>query len=216
MTPLDFMEFRDFLSTASGFQSLQFRLIENKLGIKLTHRVKYNQGYSHVFKKSSIDGERVRLSETEPSLSELLQKWLERTPGLEVNGFDFWGKFKSSVNAFLTEKEDAAKVFLFVLITKYFLGKLFLQLEEVEAVRTYQLMDISKRREVYQTIFDETAHNALVSRGERTFTYKALQGAIMITLYRDEPRFNQPHQMLTLLMDIDSYITKWRCKINSI
>lgn len=34
----------------------------------------------------------------------------------------------------------------------------------------------------------------------------------MITFYRDEPRFNQPHQLLSLLMDIDSLITKWRCK----
>jgi len=33
MTPLDFMEFRDYLAPSSGFQSLQFRLIENKLGI---------------------------------------------------------------------------------------------------------------------------------------------------------------------------------------
>lgn len=84
----------------------------------------------------------------------------------------------------------------------------------MEAIRSKRLLDISKRREVYQTIFEESAHDALVSRGERTFTYKALQGAIMITLYRDEPRFNQPHQILALLMDIDSYITKWRCKID--
>ena len=33
MTPLDFMDFRNYLSPASGFQSLQFRLLENKLGI---------------------------------------------------------------------------------------------------------------------------------------------------------------------------------------
>jgi tryptophan 2,3-dioxygenase len=33
MTPLDFMDFRDYLSPASGFQSLQFRLLENKLGV---------------------------------------------------------------------------------------------------------------------------------------------------------------------------------------
>lgn len=72
-------------------------------------------------------------------------------------------------------------------------------------------MDISKRREVYNTIFDQNVHEALVSRGERRFTYNALQGAIMITLYRDEPRFSQPHQILTLLMDIDSFLTKWRC-----
>jgi len=32
----------------------------------------------------------------------------------------------------------------------------------------------------------------------------------MISLYRDEPRFNQPYHILNLLMDIDSLITKWR------
>ena len=36
MAPLDFMDFRDYLSSASGFQSLQFRLLENKLGLKVT------------------------------------------------------------------------------------------------------------------------------------------------------------------------------------
>ena len=35
MAPLDFMDFRDYLSSASGFQSLQFRLLENKLGLKV-------------------------------------------------------------------------------------------------------------------------------------------------------------------------------------
>ncbi len=34
MTPLDFLEFRDLLVPASGFQSWQFRLIENKLGLR--------------------------------------------------------------------------------------------------------------------------------------------------------------------------------------
>lgn len=31
MTPLDFMDFRHYLRPASGFQSLQFRLLENKV-----------------------------------------------------------------------------------------------------------------------------------------------------------------------------------------
>ena len=34
MTPQDFLDFRAYLSHASGFQSLQFRLLENKLGIE--------------------------------------------------------------------------------------------------------------------------------------------------------------------------------------
>ncbi len=33
MTPMDFLEFRDFLFPSSGFQSFQNRLIENKLGL---------------------------------------------------------------------------------------------------------------------------------------------------------------------------------------
>lgn len=78
-------------------------------------------------------------------------------------------------------------------------------------MKEYRLMDIEKRKAVYMSIFDESVHEALLTRGERQFTYKALQGAIMITFYRDEPRFSQPHQALTLLMDIDSLITKWRC-----
>lgn len=77
-------------------------------------------------------------------------------------------------------------------------------------MRNYRLMDIGKRRDVYSTIFDPEMHHALVKRGERRFTHKALKGAIMIKVYRDEPRFSQPHQLLMLLMDIDSLITKWR------
>ena len=40
MAPSDFMDFRDYLAPASGFQSLQFRIMENKLGIKKKQRVK--------------------------------------------------------------------------------------------------------------------------------------------------------------------------------
>lgn len=86
------------------------------------------------------------------------------------------------------------------------------QIEIDETIRNFRLMDIEKRRAVYDSVFVPSAHEALVARGERRFSYKALQGAIMITFYRDEPRFSQPHQILTLLMDIDSLITKWRCK----
>lgn len=81
----------------------------------------------------------------------------------------------------------------------------------IENIRNYRRMDLENRREVYESIFNPDVHAAFVSRGERRFSHKALQGAIMITFYRDEPRFSQPHQILTLLMDIDSLITKWRC-----
>src|SRR4030095_12229205 len=42
MTPLDFLDFRDLLAPSSGFQSVQFRHIENKLGLQRTQRLTYN------------------------------------------------------------------------------------------------------------------------------------------------------------------------------
>lgn len=88
----------------------------------------------------------------------------------------------------------------------------FLQKLSKECVKDYHLANMHSRKAVFDSIFNKSHHDALVSRGERRFSHAALQGAIMITLYRDEPRFSQPHQILTALMDIDSLITKWRCK----
>ncbi|KAH0818543.1 hypothetical protein GEV33_004248 [Tenebrio molitor] len=87
MTPLDFMDFRCYLRPASGFQSLQFRLLENKLGVRQENRVKYNQNYSKVFGHDSQAISEIEKSEQQPSLTDLVQRWLERTPGLELEGF---------------------------------------------------------------------------------------------------------------------------------
>lgn len=56
MTPLDFMDFRNYLRPASGFQSLQFRLLENKLGVRADLRVKYNNNYTKVFGGDEVLG----------------------------------------------------------------------------------------------------------------------------------------------------------------
>ncbi|KAI6177233.1 Tryptophan 2,3-dioxygenase [Aphelenchoides bicaudatus] len=82
MSPLDFVEFRDYLTSASGFQSVQFRLLENKLGVVQTNRVKYNaQHYLNVF-QNKAEMQRLVDSETEPSLFVLIDRWLARTPGI--------------------------------------------------------------------------------------------------------------------------------------
>lgn len=98
------------LRSASGFQSLQFRLIENKLGVKQEHRVKYNQKYQDVFGDDAKSFDMLTASENEPSLCDLVQKWLERTPGLEESGFNFYQKFRSNVYELLDREEQKAKV----------------------------------------------------------------------------------------------------------
>lgn len=52
----------------------------------------------------------IEKSEIEPSLTELVQRWLERTPGLELEGFNFWGKYQKAVNVLLQEQTDLAQV----------------------------------------------------------------------------------------------------------
>lgn len=98
MTPMNFLDFRPYLTSASGFQSLQFRLLENKLGVKQANRVRYNQdNYAKVFNGNPDEMDQLTDSEQEPSLSDCVQRWLERTPGLEENGFNFPAKFKEAV-----------------------------------------------------------------------------------------------------------------------
>ena len=112
MTPLSFMDFRGYLTAASGFQSLQFRLLENKLGVKSENRVKYNQSnYRNIFKDIPDEFAQLHASEVEPSLSECVQKWLERTPGLESNGFNFPEKFQRVVESIFMAELEAIEVY---------------------------------------------------------------------------------------------------------
>jgi tryptophan 2,3-dioxygenase len=82
MAPTDFIDFRGYLSTASGFQSLQFRIMENKLGLQEQMRIKFNQQkYDYLFTDAEPK-EKLKQSIEEPTLLNLITKWLERTPGL--------------------------------------------------------------------------------------------------------------------------------------
>ncbi|TRY95359.1 hypothetical protein DNTS_002844 [Danionella cerebrum] len=96
MTALDFFDFREYLSSASGFQSLQFRLLENKIGVADHLRVPYNrQHYRDNF--HGQENETLLRLEQEDTLLTLVEQWLERTPGIEKDGFNFWGKLQANI-----------------------------------------------------------------------------------------------------------------------
>ncbi|NXM49364.1 T23O dioxygenase, partial [Gymnorhina tibicen] len=191
MTALDFFDFRYHLSPASGFQSLQFRLLENKIGVPQSLRVPYNRRhYRDNFKGQ--DYELLLQSEQEPTLLQLVEAWLERTPGLDSEEFDFWGQFEENVLKGLEEE--------FALIQA-----------KAESEEKDDLMsEFQKQKDVLLQLFDEKRHEHLLSKGERRLSYKALKGALMIYFYREEPRFQVPFQLLTSLMDLDVLMTKWR------
>ena len=77
MTPLDFLDFRDLLRPASGFQSIQFKMIEATLGLAFDQR--HGQNY-YLTQLKPEDVAMVKKAESEESLLVLINKWLERMP----------------------------------------------------------------------------------------------------------------------------------------
>lgn len=193
MTSLDFLDFRDFITPASGFQSLQFRLIENKLGLKDEQRVIFNKkGYLTRF---APDHQKIlQESEKSSSLFELVEKWLERTPFLETEGFNFWESYKEAVIKMLDNDEETIKNNPIV----------------TEEKKEQELKAHESTKENFRAIFDEKKHNELVEKKLRRLSFKATHAALFIHLYRDQPILQQPFKLLTLLVDVDELMTAWR------
>ena len=56
-------------------------------------------------------------------------------------------------------------------------------------MKTHLMSNYRKKKEQFDSIFDPEKHNALVKRGERRFSHKALLGALMIICYRSVVSF---------------------------
>lgn len=91
MTPLDFLDFRDLLRPASGFQSWQFKITEAKLGLKYQNR--FGQEY-YISQLREEHRKLIKDVEKQPTLLELVNNWLERMPFFEEN--ENWKNFKTS------------------------------------------------------------------------------------------------------------------------
>lgn len=190
MTPMDFLEFRDYLYPASGFQSHQFRLIENKLGLK--QRLKFNnEDYKNLLKKE--EALRAQQSEDMPSLFSSLENWLERTPFIFSNAFPFWSTYKQAVDKMFTENETAVK-----------------NSGMDEDSKKIHLAGIQSTRESFTSIFDESNYTKLQEQGMWRLSFKALQAALFILLYRDEPLLQLPYNLMAALQNIDENFTQWR------
>ncbi len=193
MTPMDFLDFRDLLVPASGFQSLQFRLIETRLGLRQADRVTF-EGRPIDARMAAADRGRLQAAAAKPSLSDLIERWLERTPFLHGSGYDFSVVYRQAVEDMLDS--DAALV----------RANPALSTGEIEA----ETRAIAASRERFASIFDEVRHSELVAQGIWRLSWRALQAAIFINLYRHEPVLQLPFRLLSGLMDIDETLTNWR------
>lgn len=193
ITPLDFLDFRNFLLPASGFQSFQFRQLEVSLGLKRERRISYTQcSYSGVFS----DEEQAILEnlETGDSMFDLVEKWLERTPFLQFERFDFLKEYEKSVKKMHDrEVEDINKAD-------------YISNQE----KQFRINMLAETGAYFTSIFDKEVHDQKIENGELKLSYKATISALLINLYRDEPLLRQPFTFLQKLIDMDELLTTWR------
>lgn len=193
MTPLDFHDFRNYLIPASGFQSVQFRLIEIRLGLRREDRIRL-AGSPYTAALSNEHRMMVEEAEGEVSLFDLVERWLARTPFLEHGDFHFWDAYRRAVGELLEHDRR-------VVADNPNLS---------EAERMAQLKAFEQTFTQYEAVFEADKHNSLVASGERRLSHRAFQAALFINLYRDEPALQQPFRLLTSLMDVDEGFTTWR------
>ncbi|HEX3722175.1 MAG TPA: tryptophan 2,3-dioxygenase family protein, partial [Nitrolancea sp.] len=193
MTPLDFLEFRDYLVPASGSQSVQFRLIENKFGLLHDRRIRFQNG-DYWRNLSDEDRERVEASEHQPSLFDVIDRWLSRTPFLNFGDFHFWRSYRDAVDAMLANDRR-------IIQSSPALDP---------ADRERQLEGLELTRQSFALVFDPEAHARALADGHWRFSFDATLAALLILLYRDRPMLQQPFRLLTTLIQIDELFTAWR------
>jgi tryptophan 2,3-dioxygenase len=194
MTPMDFLEFRDLLVPASGFQSVQFREIEIRMGLSTKNRTSVDRDY-FLGRLSPKDKSKILKTEDESSLFDLVENWLNRLPFTHKDNFDFWKEFETVVNEMLDQDEQTIKSNIASL---------------PENILKIQNTNLDITRSTFQSILKEDLHNEEIKKGTRRLSQKATLNALFILLYRDEPILSHPFRFLNVLMDIDQNFTTWR------
>ena len=194
MTPLDFLDFRDALTPASGFQSFQFRLIEQKLGLVDTRRVAFDK--TPYFKRLAPAHRRMVLAAGKaPSLFALVERWLERTPFTRFGGFDFWREYRKAVGAMLAHDEAVIRA----------------NAPSPEDLKR-ELATLSGTRESFAMLLDSERHGRLVREGSWRLSHAATLSALLIQLYRDRPILHEPFRLLEKLVEVDEQFSLWRTR----
>ncbi len=186
MTPMDFLDFRDMLRPASGFQSWQFKLLEAKLGLKFEQR-HGQEYYTHQLKQEHIDI--IKKAEDEKSLLDLVNSWLERIPFFKDE--ENWKKFPSIPVAIETPKGEAYQHPFW---------------REYREVYKNSLAEAEKNNiEDFDKVFILPFKD-----DNKTFSTDANKAALFIMLYRGYPMLQLPFQLLNNLLEIDEQLSAWR------
>ncbi|GIV53885.1 MAG: hypothetical protein KatS3mg039_0403 [Candidatus Kapaibacterium sp.] len=193
MTPQQFMEFRDLLYPASGFESVQFRMLEVLVGVDESRRVQIDAaGYRSRLREE--DRRTLEQIERGPTLFRAVEHWLEKMPFMESGSYRFLDAYRQAVEQIF--EHDRAE--LASISTLH------------PSERQRQLEQISRLEAHFGALFDPTAYAQLVERGEKRLSQRATLAALFITVYSHYPLLQQPFRFLDAILELDKRLSMFR------
>jgi len=188
ISPLDFLDLRDYLFSDTVFQSSQFREIELRLG--LATRVT-PESFNHF---SPEESETLRKACEEKTLFEAVDEWLANMPFRSIEGGEFWPGYRRIVHDMLQKD--------------YRLVENNRRLSGWD--RQGQLSKLENARYRFDALFKPEEYELLRDEGLFQFRQAAVLSALFLLLYRDEPFLQVPFRILKRLMDVDDQLIGWR------
>jgi tryptophan 2,3-dioxygenase len=181
MSPGDFFDFRKYLVPASGFQSIQFKEIIAKTGLRPD-----KMHYKHTNTGGLSEPDRKKLDALEQeganqTLLKLTNRWLERMPFLQNDKIPvYWPG--------LATEGNELHPFLHIYRNAY-----------SESVAS------GKNAEEVMKSFDDR----FINKGTDSFSHEAMTSALFIMLYRHHPIFHTPFDILNSLVELDELVSNW-------
>lgn len=193
MTPMDFLDFRHYLYPASGFQSLQFRLLETLLGLKEEDRSPEEKQF---FSSRLTEQEKLQLKEAQhnPSLKSLLDQWLARIPFISNSDDSYW-------KSYLHQMEKHYNNDILTVQNHQYLS---------QTQKLAQIKILNLQKENVAAIFDLQKYRKLIEDKHVSISQKGLLSALFISLHRNEPLLQIPFKILQAFIEFDSSLTSWR------
>jgi tryptophan 2,3-dioxygenase len=181
MTPMDFLDFRDLLRPASGFQSWQFKVLEARLGLRYEDR--HGQAYYTSMLKPTYT-QMVKDAEQLPNLLQLMNAWLERMPFF--SDASLWEDFNTN---FENPKNN-----LHIFWQEY-RHRLTISLADAESANLKYFDKVMG----FEPFEDSRQLSAVASRA-----------ALFIMLYQGYPMLQQPFQLINCVLELDEQLSTWR------
>jgi tryptophan 2,3-dioxygenase len=202
LTTRDYLEFRDRLFHASGFQSAQLREIEILLGLDDNLRVPYGKqsSFKDVLRTAAGDSPALRRVESRiasgPSLKHVIYEWLSRTP---IEGSDNTESTNRFIEAFIKayRSENRRRIRL-------------ASKDPPTPIDLDRLKERFERDAMAAEAFLRAEDTPDLTPENRAFLRRVRAGILFLESYRELPRLAWPREVIETVIEMEQSMVLWR------